>query len=333
MRIGTLAYSTATGLGYQVKSYIKHLPVTKIMNVDLSGFNGMVQHNWYPDAYNVVGYPTDEQISEFLTDIDVMLFAETPLNYNFYKIARERGIKTANVINWEFFDHLARPELPLPDLIIMPSVWHLDDAKAFGQQNGVKVIQLHHPVDREEIPFRERHSNIPVHLAGKPAANDRNGTWDFLQACPDGTVVTQSHDLGWQIANRYRASTVYSNIVDNNQIYDVGDIMVLPRKYGGNCLPLNEALSAGMPVIMPDISPNNHILPPEWLVPATKTDTFTPRTTIDIYSCDPDALRSKIYELRSQNIKELSQRASLIADGISWETLRPAYMTALQDLL
>lgn len=333
MRIGTLAYSTSTGLGYQVKSYIKHLPVTKIMNVDLSGHNGMVQNNWYPGAYNVVGYPSDDQIREFLTDIDVMLFAETPLNYNFYTIARERGIKTANVINWEFFDHLVKPELPLPDLIIMPSTWHLQEAIQFGKQMGVQVIQLHHPVDREEIPFRERHSNIPMHLAGKPAYNDRNGTWDFLQACPTGTVVTQSSDLGWQIANRYRASTVHTNIVNNNQIYSFGDIMVLPRKYGGNCLPLNEALSSGMPVIMPDIEPNNDILPAEWLVPAIKTDTFTPRTVVDIYTCNTDALRLKIYELQSQDIKELSKRASIIADGISWETLRPAYLTALEDLI
>ena len=333
MRIGVIAYSTPTGLGYQVKSYIKHLPVTKIMNIDLSDFNGIPLEDWYPSAYYVKGYPTDLQISEFLTDIDVMLFAETPLNYNFYKIAKERGIKTVNVINWEFFDHIIKPELPLPDMIIMPSVWHLDDAKKFCSLNGIQLRQIHHPVDRQEITYRQRNTNVVMHLAGKPATHDRNGTWDFLQAYPDGTVAVQSEDFAWQIRHRYRFSTVYSNIKDNDQIYTLGDIMVLPRKYGGNCLPLNEALASGMPVIMPDISPNNNILPKEWLVPATKTDSFTPRTVIDIYSCDPDALRSKIYELQSKNIKELSEQANQIADTISWEALKPVYMDAFNDLL
>lgn len=332
MRIGVLAYSTATGLGYQVKSYIKHLPVTKVMNVDLGGFNGVEQLNWYPDAYHVKGYPTDEQIREFCTDIDIMLFAETPLNYNFYTIARERGIKTANVINWEFFDHILKPELPLPDMIIMPSVWHYDDAKRFCDQHNIKCIQLHHPVDRDEITFRKRTSNKPLHIAGKPATNDRNGTFDFLNAYPSGIVITQSGDLAWRIRHKYRFSNVFTEVKDNNAMYHYGDIMVLPRRYGGNCLPLNEALASGMPVIMPDISPNNHILPPEWMVPAKMVDRFTPRTVIDIYSVNTIDLTNKIAELQSQDIGALSERASQIADTISWTTLLPKYMQALESL-
>jgi glycosyltransferase involved in cell wall biosynthesis len=333
MRIGTIAYSTATGLGYQVKSYIKHLPVTKIMNIDLSELNGLEQFDWYPNAYHVRGYPTDEQIRDFCNDIDILLFAETPLNYNFYAIARERGIKTVNVINWEFFDHIDKPDIPLPDMIIMPSMWHYSDARDFCASRDIRCIQLHHPVDREEITFRQRTSNIPMHLAGKPASNDRNGTWLFLEACPDGTVVTQSDDLAWHIGQRFRHATVHTKVRNNDQIYTFGDIMVLPRRYGGNCLPLNEALASGMPVIMPDIEPNNSILPKEWLVPAQLTDRFTPRTVVDIYTADTTALANKISELRSMDIGVLSKQASEIADTISWETLRPKYIEALESLL
>lgn len=333
MRVGVLAYSTATGLGYQVRSYVKHLPVTKIMNVDLSCFNGVEQLNWYPNAYKVDGYPTDEQIREFCTDIDVMLFAETPLNYNFYNIARSVGVKTAVVINWEFFDHMLKPELPMPDLIIMPSTWHFSDARDYCTTRGVKCLQLHHPVDREEITYRQRTSNIPMHLAGKPATNDRNGTWLYLEADPTGTVVTQSDDLAWHIGQRYRNATVHTKVRHNDQIYTFGDIMVLPRKYGGNCLPLNEALASGMPVIMPDIDPNNSLLPKEWLVPARLTEQFTPRTTIDIYTADTQALMDKIAELRSQDISVLSKQASDIADTISWQTLKDKYIEALEGLL
>lgn len=332
MRLGVMAYSTKTGLGYQTKDYVDHLKPTKIMEVDLSAFNGMQQHNWYEGSYKVRGYPSDQDIKYFLRDLDVVLFAETPLNYNFYSIARSMGIKTAVVPNWEFFDHIARPELPLPDLFIMPSVWHYDDALSFAEANGVKCIQLHHPVDRKKLHFQRRTQARFMHVAGKPAANDRNGTWDFLNACPDGTIVTQSEDLAYQVRRQYRNSKVYTGIDDQNMMYSMGSVMVLPRRYGGNCLPLNEALACGMPVIMPDISPNNNILPKEWLVPATFCSKFTPRTTIDMYDIDVSALVDKINWFRSIDIAEQSDIANKIADSISWDALKDKYVEALESL-
>lgn len=333
MRIGTLAYDTPTGLGYQVKSYIKHLPINKIMVSDLTIYNGMQKMGWYDNAFHVHGYPTDEQIDEFLNDVDVMLFAETPLNYNFYKIARIKGVKTAVVINWEFFDHIVKPELPLPDLIIMPSVWHYKDAQEYCYEKGVKLTQIHHPVDLDEIIYRKRTTNSVMHIAGKPATHDRNGTLDFLNAMPDGTVITQSEDFAKNLRRQFRYSSIYTGINNQAEIYSYGDIMVLPRKYGGNCLPLNEALASGMPVIMPDIEPNNNLLPKEWLVPAVKVDSFTPRTQIDIYNVDTSDLRNKIHELQSMNIAELSEKAYSIANSISWATLKDKYIAELKDLL
>ena len=333
MRIGTIAYSTPNGLGYQVKSYIKHLPITKIMEVDLTPLNGLPKKNWYTNTTKVIGYPNEEQIREFCKDLDVLLFAETPLNYQFYSIARRMRVKTAVVINWEFFDHIIKPEQPLPDMIIMPSSWHAKDAEQFCMDKGIMFRQIHHPVDRDEITYRKRDTNLVMHLAGNPATNDRNGTWLFMQAYPNGTVITQNDDLAYQIRRQYRHSTVHTDVVDNNQIYQYGDIMVLPRKYGGNCLPLNEALASGMPVIMPDIEPNNNLLPKEWLVPATKVDQFTPRTVIDIYESKPEDIASKIQELQAMDIKMLSEMANSIAHKISWQTLKPKYIEALESLL
>lgn len=193
-------------------------------------------------------------------------------------------------------------------------------------------MQLHHPIDRSEIPFRLRRTNKVIHIAGKQAAEDRNGTWDFMREYPTGTVLTQSHDLAYNIRRRYREARVIEGIDDNASMYSYGDILVLPRRYGGNCLVLNEALASGMPVIMPDIVPNNHLLPKEWLVPATVTSTFSPRTQVDVYSCLPGELRNKIDWMREQDIEQLSQQASDIADTISWETLKPEFLRYLNAL-
>lgn len=328
-QLGVLAYSTKTGLGYQTKAYVKHLNPAKILEIDLSPLNGKEQHNWFPGSQRTVGYPKDHELREFLTGLDTVLMGETPLNYNLYSIAREMGVRTVNVINWEFFDHEVYPQYPLPDVIIMPSRWHWEDAKAFADRHGIECYQIHHPVDRDELRFHERHTASPLHIAGNPAANDRNGTWDFMSACPDGIVTTQSEELARHIRMRYRHCNVYTNVEDYEQLYSLGDVLVLPRRYGGNCLPLNEALSTGMPVVMPDISPNNALLPPEWLVPARLQGSFTPRTKIDIYEVDVDALRAKLEWFKSQDMSALSRQADAIAESISWNTLKERYLEVL----
>lgn len=328
-QLGVLAYSTHTGLGYQTRDYVKHLKPAKVLEIDLSPLNGKQQHNWYPNAQRVVGYPKDHELREFLTGLDVVLMAETPLNYNLYSIAREMGVRTVNVINWEFFDHIVHPDYPLPDVIVMPSVWHWDEAKAFADAHGIEIHQIHHPVDRDDFPFRQRHTAKPLHIAGNPAAEDRNGTWDFLAACHDGIVTTQSEELARHLRMRYRHCNVYTNIHDANQLYNLGDVMVLPRRYGGNCLPLNEALSTGMPVVMPDISPNSHLLPPEWLVPARIRGSFTPRTKIDIFEVDVDALRAKIEWFKTADMAVESKKADAIAESISWNALKDRYLEIL----
>lgn len=334
MRVGILAYRTATGLSYQCRSYWKHLPVTKVMAINLSGLNGMplVHSDWYPEAQTVNGYPRDEHLAEFLNDIDVVLLAETPLNYNLYSLARARGIKTAVAPNMEFFDHFVHPEYPTPDLFIVPSVWKYDECKAYADSVGVKCVQLHHPVDREEFPFRLRTTKKFIHIAGNPAVYDRNGTWDALKAVPNLTILTQNEHLAKVIRSRHRNARVVDNVDDNKRLYDQGDILIFPRRYGGNCLPLNEALSSGIPVVMPDILPNNNILPKEWLVPAKPDGYFEPRTRVDLYSIDIEALIEKIKWFEACDIRAESMKADAIADSISWDNMKNKYIQALESL-
>ncbi len=331
MKLGLMVYSSKTGLGYQTRSYYKHLNPVKVMHIDLSPLNGAAQNkDWYDERTTYVqGYPTFQDIDGFLHGIDVMLFAETPLNYYFYRKAKELGIKTAVVLNWEFFDHIVYPDKPLPDLFIIPSSWHYEDAKQFAIANKVHIKQLHHPVDRQEIPFRQRTTNKTFHIAGKYATNDRNGTFDYLKAVHDGTVITQTHDLVHRISRTYRHCRIVQGVEDHQQLYNYGDIMVLPRRYGGNCLPLNEALSAGCPVIMPDISPNSDILPKEWLVQAEQYDSFTPRTKIEIYASNIQNLQDIIASI---DITKASQQANEIAETISWDVMKSKYLETLELL-
>lgn len=331
MNLGLIARRDNTGLGYQTLAYYKHFQPVKTMVIDLSRLNGNPQNlDWYPNEMVVDCFPNRLEMKQFLKGLDVVLMAETPMNYELYSLAREMGVKTANVENWEFFDHIAKPELPLPDLIIMPSTWRLQEAQIFAENHNIKCVYLHHPVDRQEIPFRQRTTHKVFHIAGKPAAHDRNGTWDALLAYPELRVITQDERFATQIRSRFSHSDVFTK-VSYKRLYDMGDILVFPRRYGGNCLPLNEALSAGIPVIMPDISPNNYLLPKEWLVPAKVRDRFIPRTKVEIYEVNPYELREKIIQVQD-NIAEESLKADKIADSISWDNLKDKWVKVLNDL-
>lgn len=326
---GLIAVATKSGLGYQTKDYYEHLNPDRTLVVDISAHNGMEQnYHWYPDALVSVGFPRPDVIRNFLYGLRTVLTAETPYNYDLYAIAREMGVKTVCVVNYEFFDWFKYPDYPTPDVIVSPSSWHSSEIEEFCKSRGIKYYQIHHPVDRQRFPFRLRTTKKFLHIAGNPATFDRNGTWDAMNAIPDGNVVTQNEELARHLRMKYRHSSVWTKVEDPNFMYNLGDVLVFPRRYGGNCLPLNEALSSGMPVIMPDIEPNR-ILPEEWLVPAEVTGSFEPRTKIDLYSVDPEALREKVEWFKNCQIETESIKADEIAQTISWEALKPKWEAIL----
>jgi hypothetical protein len=218
----------------------------------------------------------------------------------------------------------------MPDVIILPSVWKMDEICSHAEPLGTKVVQLHHPVDRDEFPFKKRTTTKTMHIAGKPAAHDRNGTMIYMQSTANQVVITQDERFARTLRSRYRTSRVLTGIENAADMYQHGDIMVLPRKYGGNCLPLNEALSSGMPVIMPDIEPNNWLLPKDWLVPAKKVGEFHPRTKVDLYEVDPQDLALKYQWFEGQSMELQSEIANAIANKISWPIMKRKYMEVLE---
>ena len=352
MRLGLWgARMDNTGLGYQTLGFYKHLKPTKTAVIDISSWERTPSRvmKQYPKRYDdsvmfITGLPTDAQMSEFLNDLDVVLIVESAYNLNFYKIAREKGVKTAVQYNYEFFDWILTPAYPRPDMFIAPSRWNYDIINDFCSANQIQHIYIHYPVDRSEIKFRHiDYAKKFVHIAGRPAAHDRNGTYTFLQAISQdenniikGIVYTQDKDLIKEIKAEYPSVEVRQT-ANHAEMYKKGDVLVLPRKYGGNCLPMNEALSAGMPVIMTNLSPQDSLLPQEWLVSATenKDIDFVPRTKILVYECSPHELYLKmawLHSLSTQDMAEQNKRANIIADSISWDTLRPMYETALESL-
>lgn len=356
MKLGLIARADNTGLGAQTWEFYRHMKPDKTLVVDISSLNHNPQFpERYPDGIFVRGFPTKGEIDEFLEGLDVVFIAESPYNYYLYDAAKKRGVKTAVQYNYEFFDWYSFPYFPTPDMLIAPSLWHFQEVQEFADQRGIKHIYLHCPVNRDLLPYRKiEQAKTFVHPVGKPAAHDRNGTMILLYS-----LVHVKSDITVKIKTlneRFVASAFEGDLNDflNNVLpknvnliidatdqpnywehYSEGDVMVLPRRYGGNCLPLNEGLSVGMPVIMTDLSPNNQFLPKSWLVPAPKIAEFKPRMVIDIHYAEPWELAQKIDEFASMKPTEMYReniKANHLAQSISWEEMAPKYRAALEDL-
>lgn len=359
MRLGLIARADNTGLGNQTYQFYKHMKPDKTLVMDISDMNGYPVHlDRYPNAQVVKGILRAPDIDEFLADLDVIFVAEAPYNYYLYQRARELGVKTAVQYNYEFFDWFVHPDYPKPDMLIAPSKWNYGVIDEWATKNGVQHIYLHCPVDRDQLTIKPASQPLTfLHTAGRSASHDRNGTRTVIESAKylqtDAKIVihfqgeqglahqttmttddyrrfAELHDVGKN--NVHIVTEEFANYAD---VYGLGDVLLLPRRYGGNCLPLNEALSRTMPVIMTDIQPNNQLLPPEWLIQAEIVDQFTPRTTIDIYEGECIALASKIdrfYNMTSEQFDQQKDLANYTADTISWEALAPQYRATLEAL-
>lgn len=346
MRLGILAYATQTGLGYQTKDYCENLNPAKVMVVDLSMYNRMpLFRGWYSN-YNtqwVSGIPTTADINRFLDGIDVVFMAETPLNHYLFEATKARGIKTVNAYNYEFLDYFRHPEWQGPTILAAPTVWNIEQVEKL---NKGKVVHLPVPIKVDHTPRVISSCKTLSHIIGRPAVHDRNGTLSFLEAVDilkdrfdyvvyyqkpsDPRAVEYFEPVRAKLnemCRKYSNIKVYTDIQDNTAMYQQGDLLVLPRRYGGLCLPMNEALSWGIPVVMTDVSPNNAILEKSWLAKSAQIQTFRGHVDIPVYQADVHSLVETIFYFQDKEyMRNQSIRAREIAEAQSWSVLKQKYI-------
>lgn len=341
--LGLIVRSDNTGLGNQTRRMAYLLRPERILHIDSTSFSKIKEQHkeWYDGftGYTVQGFPNDREVRIFLRGLTSFTTCETAYNYNFYLIARQMRVKSSCVINYEFCDYLVKPELPKPDLFIMPSYWKLDEMKKrFGDD---KVVYLPPPIDpnefkeAREVNFKRSGTKRFLHMVGTLASNDRNGTLDLLQALKytkaDFELVIHSQQ---ELPREYMVEDIrvkYSmrNVENACDLYKDFDALILPRRYAGLCLPTNEALMSGLPVIMTDTSPNNEWLPKEWLVKCKKIGEFMTRTMIDIYGSDIRQLAKKIDWLVEQDDSIKIRAFDLGYSNFSESVLLPKYQNIL----
>ena len=340
MRLGIIARSDNTGLGNQTMELVKMLNPDKILLINSQFFNNNQQHpEWYKD-YSIIetrkGMPRTNEVLAFLENIDVVISCETFYHLELVDLAKQKGIKTILQYNYELFGHLAHPDWTLPDVLLAPSIWNLDIImEKFGSKT--QVMHLPPPTDHtlfnqaKEINLSKDHKRI-LHIAGKQAAKDRNGTESILKMIKyskeDYELVIKSQTPLNLICNDSRIKIEIGNPDNRQDMYSGFDAMVLPRRYAGLCLPMNEALMSALPVFMTNVSPNNTILPEDWLVESTKIGSFRTKSMVDIYNIAPDKFANIIDRyIKNNNKKEFKEKAlSIGLENFSIDKLKQKYL-------
>lgn len=344
-KFGIVVRADNTGLGNQTRQLVEMLNPDRILIIDSSNFhNKHVQHfDWYDGRERIIsrGAPDNRAILRFISGLKVVISCETFYNKNFIGIARKHKVKTILQYNFEFLENLSNTKAWLPDVLLAPSLWRFDEVEDKFSDRAV-VTHLPPPTNEKLFDHNKEINNIRsnrlLHIGGKAAMYDRNGTNSVIEMLKysnqdyELVVKTQTKlDIDCQDD---RLKIVTKNEKNYEDLYQGYDAMILPRRYAGLCLPMNEALMSGLPVFMTNVSPNNFILPKEWLAETYFVKDFMARIGIQLYNADPEGLAEIVDRYFAQHdlSNDKNMAFNIGYDNFSSEVLKQKYIDLISSL-
>lgn len=345
LRVGTLGYATDQGLGYLVKSFYDAGVITDVY--PMMHRSRTSHFEWYEPSESRPpvlrsNNRVPSSVMNFVRDMDVMVFFETPFWWDLIPYAYKHGKK---VILMPMHECMPDPLPHQPSLFINPS--SLEQRLYGGMRLPVPPDQLF--VDEAYLRKKARKF---LHNAGHLGLKGRNGTAELIQAIPhiksqDIELEIRGQDSGfldlirntthlWEKDHRVR---MVIGEMPREKLYRDYDVFVFPEKFNGLSLPLQEAHANGMVVITTHREPNCEWLPTEPLIPVKKEvpDLVGIRYTKFMSAVvSPEAIASKIDEVAqysSTNIMELSQTGIDWGKANSWAEVQPKYLDAIHKLM
>lgn len=340
MKVGVIARAEDRGLGIQTWEAVRHLHPDRVLVVDVSNPDGFPMHlDRYPEAtvarLQAGRWLAESLVREWLDGLDVVFSVETLYDWRLADWARDAGVATVVQMNPEFFQH------DLPGWVEQePTVWWNPTTwRALAHRAEVRHVPVPVALDRfgsleSREPIRESRQLVDeprrlraLHIIGRAALGDRNGT-EIVHSAKAATT-----HVDWTLrAQRAqdRAPGADGAVPNYWDLYRDQDVLVMPRRYGGLCLPTQEAMAAGMAVVMPACPPNTDwpIVPAVWQfqgtivvpcgeIPMVATDAPSLAGILDRMAVDPQLLDD--YRLRSRDW----------ATRHSWQALLPMYESEL----
>jgi glycosyltransferase involved in cell wall biosynthesis len=335
MKLGVIARAEDRGLGIQTWEAVRHLQPDRVLVVDVENPEGFPLHlDRYPGA-TVARLQTNGRdwwfgetlIREWLDGLDVVFSCETVYDWRLIEWARDQHVSTVVQLNPEFFLHRHVP-LPEPTAWWNPSTWRMDQLPASVRHVPVPVALDRFAEDDGKLRRGDGALRL-LHVVGRPAMADRNGTELLAKAMRriGGVELTVTSQRATVHAQR-----VVGEVADYWRLYDDQDVLVMPRRYGGLCLPVQEAMAAGLAVVMPACPPNPEmwpIVPVRWQY---RGQIEVPAGSIPLAETDARDLAAVLGRLRSDELAlyEAQSAARAWAAAHSWEALLPLYRVELE---
>lgn len=346
MRIGLIGRGDYTGLAIQTRAYAKHLAPSKVLLVDLSRHSAVppkatgyeqvpLVMRWNDRKYPDVTVTQDYFIDEFLKDLDVVITAETPYNYYLFSRAKELGVASVLIPNFEFLDYMAHDDLPKPDLFLLPSQWRqgwIED-----RLGGCRIRYLPVPVDTDVFQWTDGRDRQQIcHIVGTGTGEDRNGTASSILAMEhlDDMQLNVKSQRPWRSSVGSNVSMSQRRVENHADLYGNEAFFLMPRKFGGLCLPMQESMALGMVPIMTNCDPNDRILPKSCLIPAIHEGTLMTRSLIDVWGVNPENVAETVRNLaKSDDIYiEAKEAVRKHVESISWKSLLGEYIDVLSNI-
>jgi len=336
MKIAFIARADNTGLGVESWEFARHFPKAKAIIVDLSADNEHKDlYKLHLDRFNkhVVAIPETlkNAIVRELKGYTMLLSFETFYDARIVEIAREMGIKTVLRVNYEWLEVENYINKHKPDMFIAPSLWEFE-----SYPHPAKYIP--YPIHRQVLPFDlKTKAKKFIHIAGNMKAGyDRNGTKAFLEAIPLIKNKNIEIIIKSQVPIECNDKRVRVDVTNHDNYFDIwekADVYVSPRRYAGQSLPLNEAMSLGMAIMMTDMKPQNQFLPKELLIQPREINTIEIKgNTIEYAEIEPKEIAKKIDEIAGKDIKKYSIASDEIAHNWSWDKLKEKYDNLFKNI-
>jgi hypothetical protein len=184
MRIGVPIRNDQRGLSVQTQAFARHIHADRLL-VHVPGPSDATFPTTPIDGVPMVTVGTGWRLPEvpvrrWLDGLDFILGAESFYDDRFADWAREAGATTALMVNPEFVPPQGGWGIGSPDLWWSATSWRLDH---LPPQAEVVPMPVELPSDGWEHPRPEGSARL-LHLAGKRAVGDRNGTDALLAALP-----------------------------------------------------------------------------------------------------------------------------------------------------
>lgn len=340
MKLGIVCRADDRGLGYLSHAAYRHLQPERALVIDMGPIaGGFVQHlDRYPGERVVTfdGHSLPEvEVRAWLAGLDCVLMWETAYDWRMVTWAKDMGVATVVMVMPEFHKH-GREPLPFPTQFWAPTTWRLDLLPP-----GTPVVPV--PVEQDVFPLTPAGTGDRlqvVHVAGHRAAGDRNGTLSLLAAAQRVTepmdIYVHTQDASLPRVRSLKPGVKLHLLAGGKptrpELYAGMHLHVLPRRYGGLCLPAQESLASGLGLAMTDVAPNPQTWPIVGLRGHWEGRQATPSGDVRSFSADPVSMARTLDDLarNPERVAELQTAGVVWAKANGWDQLEPLYREQLK---